>query len=163
MLWHAWKSWRLGRSVLRDRGLGDHLVARLLGGVSGVTLMLWNEHVAFMHDSPGQSSKLNVLAGLSVVASSEAQMNEVRDLQESVCVRIADSKALLEMTAAKIAPLLLLRIRTDRVHIEKCRIVHEGENILHKSGTLFEADSIRVAMQQDPRYSFRGTRRRSVF
>ena len=156
MLWHAWKSWRLGRSVLRERGLGDHLVARLLGGVSGVTLMLWNEHVAFMHDSPGQSSKLNVLAGLSVVASSEAQMNEVRDLQESVCVRIADSKALLEMTAAKIAPLLLLRIRTDRVHIEKRRVVHERENILDKSGTFFDTQRVHMPRQQDTRHGFRG-------
>jgi hypothetical protein len=78
-----------------------------------------------MHNSPGQSSKLNMLAGLSVVSRSEAPMNKVRDLQESVCVPIADSKASLEMAAAAITPPLLPRISTNRVHIEKGRIVHE--------------------------------------
>jgi hypothetical protein len=86
---------------------------------------LRNEQVAFVHNPAGQSSKLNVLAGLTSIAGSEAQMHKVGDLQESLRVSIIDSKTLLEMIAAAITPLLLPRICTDRVHVEKGRIVHK--------------------------------------
>ena len=113
-MWHAWERWRLGRPMRRDRSFSNHS-----------TLLHRNEQVTFMHDPSCQSSKLNVLACLTIVSSSEAQVHKVRDLQESVCVSIIDSKALLEMIAAEIAPLLLPRVCTDRVHIEKGRVVHE--------------------------------------